>query len=168
MLQDSNILIVFGNGGHAEQMSRLIRLLQEKHNINFIAITEEGTKIRDIKIPILKHLNVIPLRPKHSDFSKIIKAWRLFSSFIVTFFVSFRLLLGSRISLMISTGPGIALPIAIVARIFRIRVIHIETWSRFYTKSFTGRFMYHVANDFWIQNKELMDLYPKCRYIGRL
>ena len=164
----TNILIVFGHGGHAEQMTRLLKSIDGMHNQNYVAIVENGSILKNKSIPVIGTLSVIPIRPKNSDVNRI----KLFLQFISSFFSSFlsalKLLYKSRIKLMISTGPGIAIPIALVCRLFNCRIIHLETWCRFYTKSFTGKFMYYLATDFWIQNKELANLYPKATYVGRL
>ncbi|HAO9336376.1 TPA: polysaccharide biosynthesis protein, partial [Escherichia coli] len=48
------------------------------------------------------------------------------------------------------------------------KVIYIETWSRFTTYSLSGRIMYRLSNKFYIQNKSLLELYPKAIYSGRL
>jgi beta-1,4-N-acetylglucosaminyltransferase len=166
--QKSNILIVFGHGGHAEQMTRLLKSIDGKHNKDYLAIVERGAALKDETLSILKIFSVIPIRPKKPNVGKLNLLWQFIRSFVSSFQITIKLLLKSKVKLMISTGPGIAIPIALICRLFNCRVIHLETWCRFYTKSFTGKFMYHLATDFWIQNKELSTLYPKATYVGRL
>jgi len=163
-----NILIVYGHGGHAEQMTRLLKSIDGMHNRDFVAIVEKGAKLKDGSLLVLNTHSVIPIRPKNSDESKLKLLWQFILSFFSSFLITSKLLLKSNVKLMISTGPGIAIPIALVCRLFNCRVIHLETWCRFYSKSFTGKFMYYLATDFWIQNKELASLYPKATYVGRL
>lgn len=166
--QKSPILIVFGHGGHAEQMTRLLKSIDGMHNKKYVAIVENGSRLKNKSIPIIDTLSVIPIRPKNSDVSKISLLWQFIGSFFSSFLIAVKLLFKFKVKLMISTGPGIAIPIALICRLFNCRVIHLETWCRFYTKSFTGKFMYYLATDFWIQNEELASLYPKATYVGRL
>ncbi|HAS0848176.1 TPA: polysaccharide biosynthesis protein, partial [Enterobacter hormaechei subsp. xiangfangensis] len=69
---------------------------------------------------------------------------------------------------IVTTGPGIAISAAIAAKLLNVKIIHIETWSRFTTRSFSGRIMYHLASKFYVQNESLLQLYPKAIFSGRL
>jgi UDP-N-acetylglucosamine:LPS N-acetylglucosamine transferase len=70
---------------------------------------------------------------------------------------------------VISTGPGISILTALFFKLFtKAKVIHVETWSRFYSKSLTGRILYRLSDFFFVQNEELLKLYPKAIYRGRL
>ena len=77
-------------------------------------------------------------------------------------------LLFGKDKVLISTGPGIAIIPAIAMRAKGGVVIHVETWSRFTTKSATGRLMYLLAQHFLIQNTSLTRHYPTAIYAGRL
>jgi hypothetical protein len=68
----------------------------------------------------------------------------------------------------ISTGPGVALLSGLLFKIFRKKIVYIETWSRFYSKSMTGKYMYLLAGRFYVQNIELLQLYPNAIYSGLL
>lgn len=161
------ILLVCGKGGHAEQMSRLIDHIDNNLNIEYLSIVEKGTKLRNKDIIFDKTVHVMPLRPK--DIQNIfITTGQSFFSMFQCFTATIYLIVKYKYKLMISTGPGIAIPVAIICKLFRCRIIHIETWSRFYSKSFAGKYMYKLATDFWVQNKELLLLYPKAKFVGRL
>ncbi len=79
-----------------------------------------------------------------------------------------KLVLKYNIKIIITTGPGMAIPAALVAKLLRVEIIHIETWSRFSTYSLSGRIMYHLADKFYVQNESLLKLYPEAIYSGRL
>jgi hypothetical protein len=81
--------------------------------------------------------------------------------------ISLLLLLRGQL-IIVSTGPGIAIIPAIIFRLFKKLVIHVETWSRFYSKSLTGMIMYPVSDIFIIQNIELQCFYKRAIYAGRL
>lgn len=155
----SDILVVFGEGGHSSQMHRLVSHLTF-NNFKVISLVD---KI-GISKSFANHENVTrPLRGKHGSniFSMLI-------NFCVNFYIVVKILFKNNISCLISTGPGICIIPSVFCRILGKNVIFIETWSRFKTKSFTGRFMYLIATHFYVQNKELLVLYPNAIYCGRL
>ena len=58
------------------------------------------------------------------------------------------LLRRERPALILSTGAGPAVPFALVGRfVFGIKVVFIETVTRVYKPSLTGRLMYWLADD---------------------
>jgi len=69
---------------------------------------------------------------------------------------------------IISAGPGSAVPASVVAKLLGIKVIYIETGSRIFALSDTGRIMYRVADLFLVQWPDLLPLCPKAIYAGRL
>jgi UDP-N-acetylglucosamine:LPS N-acetylglucosamine transferase len=73
-----------------------------------------------------------------------------------------------KIQTVISTGPGMCIIPSLLFRLLGREVIHLETWSRFDSRSFTGRVMYRVATKFYVQNASLMSLYRNAIYAGRL
>lgn len=68
----------------------------------------------------------------------------------------------------ISTGAGPIVPFAILARMFRRKVLFIETVTRVHAPSLTGRIMYYLADVFLYQWESLSGHYPKGRFIGLL
>ena len=69
---------------------------------------------------------------------------------------------------VITTGTMIAIPMAVLARLFRKRVIYIETFSRVYDGTRTGKLMYKFANLFIVQWESLLKVYPKAVYGGSI
>ncbi|UCZ56525.1 hypothetical protein LGV61_12465 [Desulfurispirillum indicum] len=165
MLNEERILLVFGGGGHSEQMRRLLSYLEGRHHVQYLAIKESGASIDSSTLT--DEVEVQPLRDKQSEgtFFMLLNSIVLFCRALT---VAFNCIRQHRIKLLLSSGPGIAVPVSLVAKILSCRVVHIETNSRFSSKSFTGRFMYYIADDFLIQNKELAMLYPQAKYVGRL
>jgi len=156
------ILMVYGKGGHAAQMTRFIEGAPvELTDIPFIALTD--VTIRDKNF--IRQFYCIEARDKFSYMKNII-------TFILYFFWSLtqtiRILINYRVVSVISTGPGITVLPAIVCRLIGIKVIYFESWSRVFTPSLAGKFMYHVANLFFIQHESLQKHYPKSRFFGRL
>ncbi|WP_100642228.1 PssD/Cps14F family polysaccharide biosynthesis glycosyltransferase [Alteromonas facilis] len=154
------ILLTYGEGGHAAQMLRLAKFLPAIESASYVVYSDDSKQFNggDDYFPCLE------IRDKHSKqsiFKTLQNIVRSFRGAVLPFS-------RYRVKLVISTGPGHVILPSAIARILGIKVIHIETWSRFETKSFTGRIMYWIANEFWVQNKSLLKLYPKSTYVGLL
>jgi beta-1,4-N-acetylglucosaminyltransferase len=161
-LKTNSILFIYGVGGHKEQMKRLIKILNlDLKEFKKIALVEKGANINSFD----KIYSMPPARDKHSHIKSIVT---LPYFLIYSFFIIFKILLSYNTRVIISTGPGIVFIPSLVFRLIGKKVIFIETWSRFNTASFTGKLMYRIANTFYVQNKELLKVYPKAIYSGRL
>ena len=162
-LQSPALLLVYGEGGHAEEMRRLLANLTDRlfSELSLVAITESGAK--DIHPDIVRY-NVTEVRDKQKGirfFSLLKSLWGLYRQLYQVF-------AHNNVRFVITTGPGLAIPVSLYARIKGLKVLHVETCSRFYSKSLTGKFMEKLATDFWVQNEELLALYPDAKYCGRL
>ncbi|MFH0255806.1 PssD/Cps14F family polysaccharide biosynthesis glycosyltransferase [Vibrio rumoiensis] len=155
-----NVLVVFGKGGHETQAKRFLRLSNEENfDLNYIFVTDSDSfiKMND------KTFQAKEVRSKNES-----KYLSFILSTINNFFKACRLVHSLNTKGMISFGPGLVVPYALVCKVFGKKVVHIETWSRFTSKSLTGRIMYLLSDEFYIQNLELMELYPRAIYAGRL
>ncbi len=163
-MKDRAILIVYGVGGHKEQMKRLLGLLDIKNrtgNVKVVALCEKNAFLEGID-----ECNEIPdMRNKYHKSMVFIDVPR--SSFISMLMV-FKILKKYNIDYMISSGPGLVLPVAIIFRILNKKIIFLETWSRFKTRSLTGNIMYKISDKFYVQNKSLLELYENAIYSGKL
>ena len=77
-------------------------------------------------------------------------------------------LVRARPQAVISTGPGPAVPASLLAKLLGVKVIYIETGSRVFTLSASGKILYRFADLFFVQWPELLSLCPKAIYAGRL
>ena len=74
-----------------------------------------------------------------------------------------------RPDLMVSTGAEIALPAALVAKLFRVPVLYLECGAQVAHASFTGRILCRLADRFLVQWPELLDVYgPRAEFRGSL
>lgn len=154
-----DLLVVFGEGGHAEQMKRLLKNLEVTPNRCISIVDKEG-----ISLGLVSEENVMkPLRKKYGK-SYI----SILSSSIFLLIKSIKIFVRYDIQTVISTGPGLCIIPALLFRIMGKQIIHIETWSRFESRSPTGYLMYYLAQNFYVQNKSLLMLYKSAKYSGRL
>lgn len=85
---------------------------------------------------------------------------------IRNFFKALFILHQSRPDLVISTGASLAVPFLIASKLFGIKTIFIESISRSSQLSLTGRILYNLVDEFYVQWPECVERYPKARYKG--
>ena len=89
--------------------------------------------------------------------------------FVLNLFEAYRILRDERPGAILSAGAGPAVPFALIGRLFfGCRIIYVETVTRITTPSLTGRIMYWLAHDFFIQWKTLTGFFPSARFAGPL
>lgn len=71
-------------------------------------------------------------------------------------------------SVLISTGSYIAVPLFIMAKIYRAKTIYIESNAMVYSKSMTGKLVEKISDKVYVQWKEMLSVYPQAEYEGIL
>lgn len=144
------ICLVASSGGHLEELSFIECMNMD---IDYFLITEKISDIKDKK----KHVYYVDQINRTERFA-LFKIIKLF-------------LLGSRIldkeepDCFISTGALISIPILILGKMRRKKIIFIETFARVESGSVSGRIAYHFADLFIVYWKNLLKIYPKAVYI---
>ena len=68
---------------------------------------------------------------------------------------------------ILSLGAEIAIPFIYFARFMDIKTIFIESWCRVEGLSKTGKLVYNIADQFWVQWPQLLDgCGPRVQYKG--
>ena len=97
---------------------------------------------------------------KHSE-----RDWRFF----VNLWEAFAILRRERPQVILSTGAGPAVPVAIVGRLlYSTKVIFVETLTSVRRPSLTARIMYYLAHRFFYQWEGLARFFPRGTYGGLL
>ncbi|EJG1064216.1 PssD/Cps14F family polysaccharide biosynthesis glycosyltransferase [Vibrio parahaemolyticus] len=155
-----SILFCYGVGGHNSQMNRLVeRLKPHLENAKLISLSDK----KDAPDWADEHYVCGELRSKHRHIDSLLNTG---PAKIVTCLIKIRR--NHHIHSVVSTGPGICIVAALFYKIMGAKIVHVETWSRFKTRSLTGRIMYKLADKFYVQNESLVRLYPKAIYAGLL
>ena len=69
---------------------------------------------------------------------------------------------------VLTTGAGVAVPFAWVARLHRIPVVYVESFTRIHGLSLSGRLISPVATRLYGQWPELVERTPRARFAGNL
>ena len=68
--------------------------------------------------------------------------------------------------IVITTGAGAAIPLCLLAKFKKKKLIYIESFARIDTPNATGKLLYYFADVFIIQWPELKKYFPKAIYGG--
>jgi UDP-N-acetylglucosamine:LPS N-acetylglucosamine transferase len=66
-------------------------------------------------------------------------------------------------ALIFSTGAGVAIPFCIIGKLFGSKLVYLETGASVKDLSKTGKLVYKLTNDFFVQWKELTEKYTKAK-----
>lgn len=154
------ILFVAGSGGHTAQLAILLEKMGNQHRSELMLERGDELAIRRFSGTYKVH-KAVPIRGK--DETPFLTVLRVF----LNCFQSLGIFASVRPDYIITTGPGLAIPICLLGKALGRKVIVIESWSRTTTRSYVGRILYFCANLFFVQWPEMLKQYPKARYAGR-
>ena len=160
-MRKHKLLIVLGSGGHTAQILRLVNLLGKKLKYEYVVLKDDPLSKRKIKIRG-KVWEITRPRNYYDPF------WKAIFKTIISFFESVKIVLESNACAIITAGPGVAVPLCYVGKLFGKKIIFIESWSRVWNLSRTGKLIYPISDLFFVQWKNLKKKYPKSIYAGRL
>lgn len=79
---------------------------------------------------------------------------------------TFRILWTERPDMVVTTGASVAVNFAFIAWILGIRIVYVESISRSRELSISGRLVYPIADEFYVQWPDLCHKYPKAVFRG--
>lgn len=80
--------------------------------------------------------------------------------------VAWRVLRAEKPDAVLSTGAALAVPFFLVAKLLRIRAIYVESVTRTENLSLSGRLVYPLADDFYVQWPDLASRLKRAHYAG--
>ena len=153
---EKNIKVCFAasSGGHFEQLLMLRPLMDRYDSFILTEKTLYQAQVKGIKTYLLK--KVIPI-------DRFYRFWTL-----VNMFGSLRIFIKERPDVIISTGVMVTVPMCMIAKLMRKKVIYIESFAKVDTPTKTGRFLYKFADKFYVQWESMLKVYPKAECLGGL
>lgn len=160
-----NLLVVLGGGGHTKQMLKLVDKLGKEYNYEYVISSDDELSEKDIKFRgrLFRIIN-----PRHMQDKNMLK---VIFKFIPSTIQVMAILFKTKSRCILMAGPAICLHIAFLGKkLFKKKVIFLESWSRVYSKSWAGNAIYklQLADLFFIQWHQENKNYPKAIYAGRL
>lgn len=149
-MNEKKILAISSGGGH---LSELIKAIPKSYEEEIVYITFKNGHTKETLRDKCHFFVIDP------HVSKI--------KFLINFAQSLFLYIKIRPKVIISTGAGIAIPIMLIGRFFKTKIVFIESGARIFTPSNTASFIYKYSDLFIIQYETLHSFFPKSK-IGSL
>jgi len=150
------VLFISSLGGHLTQLLQLKPLFTD---YDYHIITEESIITEDLSKQY--KMSFLAYGARNYLFKYIFK----FSYNIVKSFLYF---LREMPDVIVTTGAHTAVPTCYIAKLFRKKVIFIESFAKTSTPTLSGKLVYPIADLFIVQWEEMKKHYPKAVYGGSI
>jgi len=148
----AEILLVCSSGGHLQQM---LALEPAWRRYSHVWVTFDKSDARSLlRGERVVHAYWPTNRSLKNLVRNLVLAWRTLGDV--------------RPRVVLSTGAGVAVPFAWLARLRSAKVVYVESFTRIEGLSLSGRMIKPVAHRFYVQWPELAAAVPKARYAGNV
>ncbi|NJL84319.1 MAG: UDP-N-acetylglucosamine--LPS N-acetylglucosamine transferase [Chloroflexaceae bacterium] len=144
------LLLVCNPGGHFATMMGLKRFWQSHHR-QWVTYRKYDTE----QLPGTETVHWVMMQEARMVLRAFLNFWR-----------ALWILLQVRPDAVISTGASLAVPFIVAAKLFGIHTVFIESISRSQQLSLSGRMVYNLADEFYVQWPDCLERYPKAQYRG--
>lgn len=151
-VERADVLLVCSSGGHLQQM---LALEPAWGSYSHVWVTFDKSDARSL------------LRDERVIFAH----WptnRSLRNLILNLVVAWRTLRVVRPRVVLTTGAGVAVPFAWLARLRRVKVVYVESFTRIAQPSLTCRLVAPIADRVYGQWPELTHVVSKARYAGNV
>ncbi len=149
------VLFISSSGGHLSELLQL-RETMDKHD-SYI-ITEKVKSTLGLVKEFKNKVFYLPFSTRFQLSYIYIFPYNILRSFYLFFKI--------RPDYVVSTGSHTAVAMCYIAKLFRKKVIYIETFANINTKSLAGKIVYPISDVFIVQWESMLKLYPKAIYGG--
>jgi beta-1,4-N-acetylglucosaminyltransferase len=150
--QTGPLLLVCSSGGHLLQ---LVALRQAWEDYERVWVSFDKPDVRSM---LAGERVVIAHGPTNRNVPNLLRNFRL----------ALRTVREQRPSAVLTTGAGVAVPFAWVARLLGVPVLYVESFTRIEGLSLSGRMIAPIARQVYVQWPELAARSPRLRFAGNL
>ncbi len=150
--KQKKICFAASSGGHFEQLMMLKPLMEKYDSFIVTEKTKYSSKIEDKKMYLLKQVN----RKEKAFLLKL----------LANAFKSLYIYIRERPDVVITTGVLSMIPISLLAKFFRKKLIYIESFAKITSPTETGKFLYKYADKFYVQWESMLKFYPDAIFLG--
>ena len=68
--------------------------------------------------------------------------------------------------IIVCTGALAMLPMCMICKLFKKKLIFIESFAKVTSPTQTGKFLYKYEDEFYVQWKTMLEIYPNAKYLG--
>ena len=148
------VCMISSSGGHLEQI-RQLKDVYNKYDCFYVVSRTKATEA---------------MKEKHYIVSDLVRKNKIAMILRMTkmMFEQFGIFVKEKPDVILTTGAAVAIPMCIIGKVFRKKVIYIESYARMTTPNKTGKLIYRFADLFIIQWEELRKYYPNAVYGGSI
>ncbi len=152
------VIFISSTGGHLSELMQLKSIFKK---YDYHIITEKNDTTLKLKEDYGNRINYLVYGARNYMFSYMFK-------FPYNILKSLVLYLKIRPDVIVTTGAHTAVPICYIAKLFKKKIIFIETFARVNSQSMSGRMINKIADVFLVQHEEMVDVYEHAIYKGDL
>jgi len=155
-MKEKKVLFISSTGGHLSELMQLKKLFEK---FDYYIVTEKTKSNEYLAEEYKGKTSYLAYGTKKNPFT-------YFFIYMFNIIKSFIIFLKQRPDVIVTTGTHTAVPMCYIAKVFRKKVIYIETFANRNSKTVAGRFVYPIADVFVVQWEEMKKIYPKAEYWG--
>lgn len=152
------VIFISSTGGH---LSELMQLKGIFNKYDYHIITEKNDTTLKLKDKYGDRINYLVYGARNYMLSYMFK-------FPYNILKSLILFLKIKPDVIVTTGAHTAVPMCYIAKLFKKKIIFIETYARVNSKSMSGKMINKIADLFLVQHEEMLDVYENAVYKGEL
>lgn len=153
-LDKKKVCLISSSGGHLEQI-RQLKDVYQKYDCFYVVSRTKATEAMKQKHYIVSDL------VRTNKFVEVLRMTRMMLEQFVIF-------IKEKPDVILTTGAAVAIPMCLIGKIFRKKVIYIESFARMNTPNKTGLLIYRFADLFIIQWETLKKYYPNAVFGGSI
>ena len=152
-------MFIASTGGHLDELLQLSPCFKK---YDYSIVTEKTKSNMGLKKKHGKRVHYIIPGTYTTLGAKIVYPFKLFFNCWISLFLMLKL----RPDVVVTTGSHNVGPMCCLAKIFRKKVIFIETFANRTSPTKAGRIIYKFADVFIVQWEEMLEFYPNAKYGG--
>ena len=146
MKEMKKICFIASSGGHFEQLMMLKPLMKKYSSFVVTEKTNYSVDNNDLPFYYLRQVNRHEIKFIPYMLINTIKTLEIFFK--------------EKPDVVISTGALATIPMCIIAKVFRKKIIFIESFAKINSPTLTGKLVYKFADQFYVQWEEMKEFYP--------
>lgn len=147
------ICFIASSGGHFEQIM-MLKPLMDKYQ-SFIVTEKTSYSVLDNTNQKLYYLEQVNR-----------KELKFLYRMVLNTFKSFIIFIKEKPNVIISTGVLATIPMCVLGKIFKAKIIYIESFAKINSPTLTGKFLNKIANQFYVQWEDMKKVYPNAIFKG--
>ena len=148
------ICFAASSGGHYEQLLMLRPLIEKYDSFILTERTDYCCDVQGQRVYYLKQVN----RKELSFIPRM----------VINLFKTIQIYIKEKPDEVICTGVLAMIPMCLIAKLFKKKLIYIESFAKVTSGTETGKLIYKFADRFYVQWEQMLDVYPDAIFKGSI